>query len=125
MGDHNSTSKRADKRRCLAVLFSVTPGGAAAVEAIDIYLEVLKKVPVEFVQLAAHHLMETWTSEDHYSAPAPADILQTARRFRRDMKIAELEAVAEGYWKAERERYIGAGKVREIVAKVTKGVTPL
>ncbi len=58
----------------------------AALKAADSYLHAARFVPSWLFTLACERVSETWRSDEHYNAPAPADILGAVRVIRAQQK---------------------------------------
>lgn len=121
-GRHNSTQEREEKIKTLTVLFSISSGGPIASETMTVYLHVLRNVPVNFVLAACGELMDTWTSEDHYGPPRPADVLKVARAHRKRIVVAERESEAIEGRRAIRARSLNPADARKLLAELAAKV---
>ncbi len=84
------------------------------------YLHALKSVTAPLVESSCDRLLMTWTAEEHYTSPTPADIFVTARKIRGEAIVGKRDEEMRAQLDHARQTALPRGEVQKLLSELTK-----
>ncbi len=84
------------------------------------YLHALKSVTPQLVESACDRLLMTWTAEEHYTSPTPADIFVTARKIRGEVIVEKRDEERREQLDYARQTALPRGEVQKLLSELTE-----